>query len=98
MEIREDEVAIVAVATMRHVIKGHRYLIEAAARMAKKVSNVKFLLAGSGPLQSHLEAYASELGVRSVIHFLGSRRDIAAVLNAAADLSRRLGFREAATP
>jgi len=61
--------------------KGHRYLLQAAAR----VPNAVFVLLGDGPEQSALEAQASALGVRNRVVFLGYRQDVPDLL-ACADL------------
>ena len=53
--------------------KNHEILIRAAA----EIPNVTVLIAGSGPLDAHLKALASEL--RCDVRFLGYRKDIAAL-------------------
>ena len=56
--------------------KGHRYLLEAAAR----IPEAQFVLAGDGPLRPSLEAQARSLGVEGRVKFLGYRNDIADLL------------------
>ena len=46
--------------------KGLRYLVEAMTKV-----NSNLVLIGDGPERSHLEALATELGIRNKIHFLG---------------------------
>jgi glycosyltransferase involved in cell wall biosynthesis len=52
--------------------KGHRFLLEAAAQLPE----VKFVLAGDGPIKSSLIAQARSLGIDRQVLFLGHRTDI----------------------
>jgi glycosyltransferase involved in cell wall biosynthesis len=61
--------------------KGHRYLLEAATRLP----DVRFVLAGGGPLREALERQAADLRVGDRVVFLGERDDMSALL-AACDL------------
>ncbi len=51
-------------------IKGHRFLIEAWARLSTR-RPVKLLLAGDGELRDDLEVLANELGLGPAVEFLG---------------------------
>ncbi|MCX7025033.1 MAG: glycosyltransferase [Spirochaetes bacterium] len=55
--------------------KGHRYVIEAIARLRKDFPGIEYVMAGDGPERGRLEALASELGVSGAVRFLGSRND-----------------------
>jgi glycosyltransferase involved in cell wall biosynthesis len=61
--------------------KGHRYLVEAAAR----VPDALFVFAGDGDERAALEAQSRSLGVSDRVRFLGYRSDVPALL-AACDL------------
>lgn len=61
--------------------KGHRYLLEAVARLP----SVHVVLAGDGPLRGSLERQARRLGIRERVRFLGHREDVSAIF-AALDL------------
>lgn len=64
--------SIISVTSGRFVDqKGHRILIEAAARMVKQAENLHFLLLGDGPLQAELEALAEQYSVRERFLFAG---------------------------
>lgn len=52
-------------------VKGHRYLLEAVARLARDGVVTKLLIAGRGDLQADLEQRTNELGLTSVVEFLG---------------------------
>ena len=58
-------------------VKGHRYLIEALAKLKPAYPNVCGVIVGSGELHRELETLAEKLGVRSALRFLGKRDDVA---------------------
>lgn len=68
------------IARMNAEYKNHRLFLRAARSAVEKVPNLEFALVGDGPLRSALEQEAEKLGLLDRIHFLGDRRDIAAVL------------------
>lgn len=61
-----------------HRRKGHRSLLQAAARLPGTV----FVFAGDGPERPALEREAAALGVADRVRFLGHRTDIAELLSA----------------
>jgi glycosyltransferase involved in cell wall biosynthesis len=58
--------------------KGHRFLLEAAARVPEAI----FLLAGDGPERGALEALSARLGIAERVRFLGRRDDVPQLLAA----------------
>jgi len=44
-------------------VKGHEYLVRAAARIVQQVPHARFLFVGSGPLETRLRGLACDLGV-----------------------------------
>lgn len=52
-------------------LKGHEYVLEAAARIAAKHPHVRFLFVGDGILHRKLERQAERLGVRDKVMFAG---------------------------
>ncbi|HSE98482.1 MAG TPA: glycosyltransferase [Blastocatellia bacterium] len=56
-------------------VKGHRFFLEAAARVSKEMPEVHFVLVGDGPLRNEIEERAIELGISDRIHLLGDRSD-----------------------
>ena len=58
--------------------KGYRYLLEAAAQVAR--AGVHWILVGDGELRGELEAHARGLGLAPQVHFTGWRDDIPDVL------------------
>lgn len=80
--IRSEEIVIGMVANMRHEVKGHEVLIKAISFLRNGKYPLKILFIGDGPLREKYERYAVRLKVRDRILFLGSRRDINALINA----------------
>ena len=58
--------------------KGHRYLLQAAARLRERDIECTLVLAGDGPERGPLQKLAADLGVEAL--FLGRRGDIPALL------------------
>lgn len=63
--------------------KNHEFIIRAASALKKEIPDIEILFAGRGELMEKMKLLAAELGVGSFIHFLGFRRDIYHVINAA---------------
>ena len=77
-----DEPTILTVARLDEQ-KGHRHLIDAFAIVAAHRPNVVLLLAGEGPLEASLRAQCAALGVTDRVKFLGYRRDVPELFEAA---------------
>jgi glycosyltransferase involved in cell wall biosynthesis len=58
-------------------------MLQAFARVVHKHSNAILLIAGDGPLRETMENMAQELGAEKYVKFLGIRRDIPQLMNAA---------------
>ena len=80
--IEDDEFVVGMVANMRHEVKGHRFLLKAISLLKKEEKKVKLMLVGDGPLETRIENYAASRNVLDQIFFLGSRRDVPALVNA----------------
>jgi glycosyltransferase involved in cell wall biosynthesis len=65
-------------------IKGHLVLLRALARARAEVPDVALDVAGRGPLEPALKAYARELGLDSAVRFLGFVSPVQAALEGAA--------------
>lgn len=52
--------------------KGHRYTLEAVAKLVPRFPELRYLVAGDGPLRQSLEAQAEELGISDRVSFLGA--------------------------
>jgi len=60
--------------------KGWEDFIEVAALVNKQLTDCHFVIVGDGPIRKELETLAVKLGVRDIIHCLGFRNDVRAVL------------------
>jgi L-malate glycosyltransferase len=56
-------------------VKGHRYLIEAAAQVIHSRPETHFIIVGEGEQRGQIEAYSRQLGIASHVHLLGHRTD-----------------------
>ncbi len=54
--------------------KGPDYLVEAAAKVLKRVPNCRFVMAGSGDLMNHIIRRVARLGIADRFHFTGFLR------------------------
>ncbi|HTZ95300.1 MAG TPA: glycosyltransferase [Terriglobales bacterium] len=70
------------IARMNTWSKNHRIFLTAAARLARKHSNLEFVLVGDGPLRRELELVSKNLQIGDRVQFLGDRKDIQDVLAA----------------
>jgi glycosyltransferase involved in cell wall biosynthesis len=79
-ELNLDEGAkLIGLVARLQPVKGHRYFIEAASRIAAVEPNAHFLLVGDGALRREIEEQAVRLGVDHRVHLLGDRNDAASI-------------------
>jgi L-malate glycosyltransferase len=81
LQLPADALLIGNVANLRPV-KGHRYLLQAAATVIRQFPQAHFLLIGTGELLTALQAQATELGIRAHVHWLGQRPQAAQLAQA----------------
>jgi len=90
-ELGISENSVVIISHTRLVpIKGHKYIIEAAERVAGcqmpgtgcQMADIRFIFVGGGGLKSKLEIEVEKLGLKGKILFLGERDDIPELLTA----------------
>ena len=60
--------------------KGHRYVLEAAARLVRDIPELKIIFLGQGAYSGELEKMVSELHLESVVQFAGFRNDMPKIL------------------
>jgi L-malate glycosyltransferase len=75
-----DQPVVLCVANL-YPYKGHRYLLDACARLAAREVRCTLVLIGDGPELPHLRRQAHRLGID--VRFLGTRRDVRAWLERA---------------
>jgi glycosyltransferase involved in cell wall biosynthesis len=61
-------------------VKGHQYLIEAAAKLKPDYPSLQLVIVGSGDRHDALLRQAESAGLRDAVHLLGHRDDIKACL------------------
>jgi len=76
-----DDIVIGAVSRLV-AVKGHIYLLSAAANVLKEFPRVKFFIVGDGPLKEELKNKAEELNIGKSVIFAGLRGDIPRLLSA----------------
>jgi glycosyltransferase involved in cell wall biosynthesis len=62
--------------------KGHRFLLEAGARVLARVPSARFVIAGDGDLAAELRRQAQALGIAGAVVFAGHRTDVPDLLGA----------------
>ncbi|OGO78482.1 MAG: hypothetical protein A2Y23_06730 [Clostridiales bacterium GWB2_37_7] len=62
-------------------IKGHKYLLQAVEKVVSKRDDIKFVIAGTGPLEESLKKIAAEKGLNEVVIFTGFIKDIDQIYN-----------------
>jgi len=62
--------------------KGHAYLLGALPELRRQIPDLVLLLVGEGRRQEQLKRQVRDLGLESVVHFLGTRRDLPEIYRA----------------
>ncbi len=79
---RPDGTVVIGTVGWLTPIKGHRFLIEALARLKPTYPHLYCVIVGSGPLHQTLESMAASLGLQESLRLMGHRDDIPACLSA----------------
>ncbi|GEM_PF-202566 len=79
---RDDTSLLIGTAARLAPDKGQKYLLEAAAKLLPRFSQIEIVLAGNGVDTDRLTELAGKLGIAARVHFLGYREDVATVLAA----------------
>jgi len=71
---RTDTAKIIIIITVGYLIerKGHRYVLESMKQLVQKHPQLRYLIVGSGPMRSNLEALAEKMGLKKYVNFLGN--------------------------
>jgi glycosyltransferase involved in cell wall biosynthesis len=69
------------VAVLR-IWKGHAYLIQAVAELARRGVPIKLLVVGEGPQRQNLEALIRNNGLEHIVRMTGYRQDVPAFMAA----------------
>lgn len=79
ISVRDGQKIIICPARLV-TIKGHKYLLEALAKLRQVRSDWICLLLGSGPCRNNLLQQRQELGLEEHVELLGDRDDVPALL------------------
>lgn len=66
-----DEHFVVGMSARLEAVKGHRYLLDAAARLAEAEPEMRVLIIGTGACEAELKAQAEQLGIADRVCFAG---------------------------
>ncbi len=77
-----DDGLVVGTIGRLNAQKGHRFLLDAAARLLARVGRARVLVAGDGDLMEPLRAQAAALGIAGQVIFAGHRTDVPDLLGA----------------
>ncbi|HJZ69893.1 MAG TPA: glycosyltransferase [Blastocatellia bacterium] len=77
-----SNVKLIGMVARLQEVKGHRFFIEAAARISRSGVDAHFVLVGDGPLRSEIEKQIDDLGITTRVHLLGDRTDVARLVSA----------------
>jgi glycosyltransferase involved in cell wall biosynthesis len=72
----DDDVFVVGTAVVLSEQKGIPYLLQAAKIVCEQAPEVRFVIAGDGPLRAELETMNRQMGLTEKVKFLGYRSDI----------------------
>src|SRR5262247_1183887 len=75
----DGDAKLIGLVARLQPVKGHRYFIEAAGRIAAVEPKAHFLLVGDGALRREIEEQAARVGVNDRVHLLGARHDAALI-------------------
>lgn len=79
--VRSRQRFVTIVANMRHDVKDYPMFLRGARRVVKELPEIRFLLAGEGPLTDSLRSLAGEYSILGNVFFLGRCDNVAELLN-----------------
>lgn len=82
VEFEMEDKFVITNFSRLHEEKGHKYLIEAAAKLKDSLPELLILLIGEGPERSNLERQIARLGVGEHVKLTGWRTDAMAIMSA----------------
>jgi glycosyltransferase involved in cell wall biosynthesis len=78
----ESGAKVIGAVARLQPVKGHRFLIEAAAVVLRNRPDTHLVLVGDGPLRTEIEAQCAALGISNRVHLLGDRNDVTRLVSA----------------
>lgn len=68
---------VVGMSARLEAVKGHRYLLEAAAKLGTEAPDLRYLIIGTGACEAELKAQAETLGIADRVCFAGFVTNVA---------------------
>ena len=78
--IEDSDILVLSVGELQ-TRKNHEVILRTIAKLQNP--NIKYFLCGKGVLQDHLEELMKTLGLQDQVRFLGYRKDVPEIMNAA---------------
>lgn len=78
--IRDSDILVLSVGELQ-TRKNHEVILRAIAQIQNP--NIQYFLCGKGVLRNHLEELTKTLGLQDQVRFLGYRKDVPEIMNAA---------------
>jgi glycosyltransferase involved in cell wall biosynthesis len=75
-----EPVKLVVTVARLDAVKGHRFLLDAAASLSDAYPSLHYVIIGGGPLHGEIRSQASRLGLQHRLHLLGERGDVLDIL------------------
>ena len=76
----DTDTKLVGMVARLEEVKGHRYFIEAAAKVAPDETRTHFVLVGDGSLRKEIENQIARCHIANRVHVLGDRSDVSQLL------------------
>ena len=73
---------VTLVANLRHAVKNVPMFLRVAKRVSETATDIHFVVAGEGELETELQSVAADLGIDERVHFIGRCDDVPALLSA----------------
>lgn len=78
--VKEDE-KVISILARLNVVKGHRYLVDAAKLVKEKGIKAKFLIAGTGDMEAEIKGQIERENLSDTVLMLGFVKDVSEILN-----------------
>jgi glycosyltransferase involved in cell wall biosynthesis len=79
MGVKGDELIFGTVGRLSSK-KGHTYMLQAFSEVSKELPSARLVIVGTGPLAEELRLESEELGISSMVNFMGFRKDVPELL------------------
>ncbi len=78
--VKDDE-KVISILARLNVVKGHKYLVDAAKLVKEKGIKAKFLIAGTGDMEKEIKEQIERENLSDTVLMLGFVKDVSEILN-----------------